>query len=364
MNQVKTLKIGVVGTGFGEKVHIPGFKHHPQTEVIAVYNRNLDKAKAIAQTHQIPHPCDRLEDLLSLPDLDAVSLATPPFLHYEMGKQILKAQKHLLLEKPTTLKTSEVTELYDLARENQLIAIPDFEFRFVPAWQLLAEYLQQEYVGKKYLIKIDWLVGGRSNPQRAWNWYSQAAKGGGVLGAVGSHSFDYINWLFGPVQRLCSYLTYAITQRPDPLSNGVLKPVDSDDTNLIMLELVDGTPCQISLSSVTNHGRGHWLEIYGEKGTLILGSSNQKDYVHGFRLWAGSPDTPLTEIEIPKRLAFPEVFTDGRIAPFIRVVNTWVEAIAQHSQPVPSLQEGIYSRLLMDLTLQSQQERGWVEVKK
>lgn len=362
MNQTKTIKVAVIGTGFGAKVHIPGFQNYPHTEVIGVYNRDLSKARAIAADHQIPYPCDRLEALLSLPDLDAVSLATPPFLHYEIGKQILEAKKHLLLEKPTTLKTSEVRELYDLAVKNNLIAVPDFEFRFVPAWQLLAEYIQQGYLGKKYLIKIDWLVASRANPQRPWNWYSRADLGGGVLGAVGSHAFDYINWLFGPVQRLCAYLGSAIKERPDPQSNGELKPVDSDDTNLIILELADGTPCQISLSSVTNHGRGHWLEIYGEKGTLVLGSNNLKDYVHGFRLWKGSPDTPLSEVEIPKRLAFPQVFTDGRIAPFIRVVDTWVKAIKQNKSPVPSLKEGVYSRLLIDLTFQSQKERSWLDV--
>ena len=53
-----------------------------------------------------------------------------------------------------------------------------------------------------------------------------------------------------------------------------------------MLELADGTPCQLSISSVTYNGRGHWLEIYGDKGTLVLGSDNLKDYVHGFKFLA------------------------------------------------------------------------------
>ncbi|HEY9601590.1 MAG TPA: Gfo/Idh/MocA family oxidoreductase, partial [Allocoleopsis sp.] len=82
--QEQAIGVAVVGTGFGEKIHIPGFQAHPRTQVVAVYHRDLDKAKAIASTHDIPHACDRLEDILSLSEVDAVSISTPPFLHSEM----------------------------------------------------------------------------------------------------------------------------------------------------------------------------------------------------------------------------------------------------------------------------------------
>jgi predicted dehydrogenase len=129
-----------------------------------------------------------------------------------------------------------------------------------------------------------------------------------------------------------------------------------------MLELADKTPCQIALSSVTYNGRGHWVEVYGDNGTLVLGSDNLKDYVHGFRLMGAPVNKGLTEIEIPKHLAFSQVFTDGRLAPFIRVVDRWVEAIDLGSSLVPSLREGVYSQLLMDLTHQSFASKSWVEV--
>jgi predicted dehydrogenase len=185
--------------------------------------------------------------------------------------------------------------------------------------------------------------------------------GGGALGAVGSHAFDYINWLFGSVKSLCANLNCAIKQRPDP-NTGELKPVDADDTCLIMMELADGTPCQLSISSVTYAGRGHWLEVYGDRGTLVLGSDNLKDYVHGFKLMAALAPEALTEVEIPGRLAFPQVFPDGRLAPFVRVVDRWIGAIDAGKSMTPSLKEGVYSQLLMDLTHQSHQTKRWVDV--
>jgi predicted dehydrogenase len=330
--------------------------------VVAVYHRDLPKAQTIAADHQIPQADDQLEKILARPEVQGVSLSTPPFLHYDMAKKILQAGKHLLLEKPMTLKATETRELYHLAQTHHLTAIADFEFRTVPAWRLLAEYLQQDYVSKIRFIKVDWLVTSRANPERSWNWYARADQGGGVLGAIGSHVFDYLHWLFGPIHKLCGQLSCAIVERPDPQDNNRLKPVTADDTCLILLELADGTPCQVSLSSVTYAGRGHWLEIYGEKGTLVLGSDNLKDYVHGFRLLAAPAGKPLTEVEIPKRLAFPQVFSDGRLAPFIAIVDRWLEGIEQGQSVIPSLREGVYSQLLMDLTHQSHRLQKWVTV--
>ena len=356
--------VAVIGTGFGEKIHIPGFQEHPKTQVVAVYNRDLEKAKAIASTHNIAQACDRLQDTLSLPDVTAVSISTPPFLHYEMAKLALQAGKHILLEKPMTLTAEEARELYQLAAAKNVVAMMDFEFRFIPAWQLLAEYLAQGYVGQKRLVKIDWLVSSRADASRPWNWYAQKDKGGGALGAVGSHAFDYISWLFGSVGRLSAQLSTAIPKRPDPTSNGQLKPVDADDTCLVMLELADGTPCQMTISSVTYQGRGHFVEVYGDRGTLVLGSENQKDYVHGFHLKAAPVGKPLSEVEIPNRLIFPRNYSDGRLAPFIRVVDEWVKGIEAGKEMTPSFKEGVYSQLLMDLTHQSHETGTWVDVPK
>ncbi len=358
----RSIGVAVVGTGFGEKIHIPGFQAHPRTQLVAVYHRDLDKAKAIASTHHIPHACDRLEDALALPDVAAVSISTPPFLHYEMAKTVLQAGKHLLLEKPMTLSAVEARELYQIATAKGVVAMMDFEFRFVPAWQLLAEYLAEGYVGQKRLVKIDWLVSSRADAQRPWNWYAQKDKGGGALGAVGSHAFDYISWLFGPVNRLSAQLSTAIPERLDPADGGKLKPVDADDTCILMLELADGTPCQLCISSVTYQGRGHFIEVYGDHGTLVLGSDNQKDYVHGFHLLAAPAGKTLAEVEIPNRLAFSQTYTDGRLAPFIRVVDQWVQGIDTGKGMRPSLREGLYSQLLMDLTHQSNETARWVEV--
>jgi len=358
--QPAEIGVAIVGTGFGQKVHIPGFQAHHRTKLVAVYHRDLEKARAIAQAHNIPHACQSVEAIVALPDVQAVSISTPPFLHYDQAKQVLDAGKHLLLEKPTTLNAAEAQDLLERATTQNLVTTLNFEFRCIPSWQRLAELLAEGYVGQTRLVKVDWLVSSRADAARPWNWYARKDQGGGALGAIGSHAFDYIAWLFGPVKQLCARLSVAVPQRPDP-ATGEMKPVDADDTCTLSLELADGTPCHICLSAATYQGRGHWVEVYGDRGTLILGSNNQKDYVHGFKLWGSQKGEPLVELIIPAHLNFPKTYEDGRIAPFVRIIDRWVQGIDQGQSLSPSLQEGLYSQRLMDLAHQSHHSGQWVK---
>ncbi len=365
MSLPSPLGVAVVGTGFGQKVHIPGFQTHDRTQVVAVYHRDPAQAAAIAAAHHIPQGCSDLDRLLALPSVQAVSLATPPFLHFPMAKAILKANKHLLLEKPTTLTVNEALALYQLARDRNLRVVMDFEYRVVPAWQYFQEllaYVGTPYVGTPYLIRIDWLMSSRANPQRSWNWYARKDLGGGALGSLGSHSFDYISWLFGPVRRLQAHLSTAIRERPDPLQHNQLKAVDSDDTCLLTLELEQGTPLHLAISSVTHNGRGHWIEVYGDRGTLVLGSSSQTDYIYGFKLWGAPAGEPLQELTLPDRFAFAHAYADGRLSAFLRIIDRFVQAIDTQQEVIPGLREGIYSQLLMDLTHHSDRQGSWVSV--
>ncbi len=268
------INIAVVGTGFGQKVHIPGLQAQERIQVVAVYNQDAAKAQSIAQTYNIPHSCTSLEEVVALKEVQAVSISTPPFLHYEMAKTVLQAGKHLLLEKPTTLSAVEARKLYNIAAKQNVVATLDFEFRFVPAWQYLAELLAAEYVGQQRLIKIDWLVPSRADATKPWNWYAQKDLGGGALGALGSHTFDYISWLFGDVERLCAHLSTAVSLRPDPIS-GKIQPVDADDSCMLILELANGVPCQVTISACTYQGRGHWVESDGARGPGAFGSTNR-----------------------------------------------------------------------------------------
>ena len=353
--------IALVGTGFGQKVHLPAIRDCPGADVTAVYHRSLDKAKAIATTHNIPFASDSIDEILARPDVDGVSISTPPFLHYEMARKVLNAKKHLFLEKPITMDANEARALQTLAEHQGVKIAVNFEFRFVPAWMQLKAMLEQNFVGKPRLIKADWLVPGRADPQRAWSWHASKTLGGGTLGSIGSHAFDYISWFFGPIKSLQAKLLTTITERPDA-NTQELKAVDADDSCTFTIELESGSLCQVSLSSATYNGPGHWVSVYGDRGTLILGSDNPKDYVHGFTLRGSQFGSELKEIPINPAFEFEKTHPDGRIAPVTRVFKEWVTAIQNNTPLTPSIVEGVESQILMDLARVSDQEGKTLEV--
>jgi predicted dehydrogenase len=173
-----------------------------------------------------------------------------------------------------------------------------------------------------------------------------------VIGALGTHAFDTLAWLIGPVGSVQALNSVSIPERPG--TDGAMRAVDAEDVSLIQTTLQwEGrsdcsVPAQVNLASVARHGRGCWLEVYGSKGTLILGSENQKDYVHGFSLWLATSGEPLRSIQADADLAFPTTWSDGRVAPVARIQGWWAESMRSGQPMIPGLMEGVASRLACD----------------
>ena len=128
--------------------------------------------------------------------------------------------------------------------------------------------------------------------------------------------------------------------------------MDAEDIALIQLELEDRlgrrVPAQRNLASVTRSGRGCWIEIYGSEATLVLGSGNQDDYVHGFQLWMARPGEPLRPVPPDPALVFGRTWEDGRIAPVRRLIGWWATSIRQRRPMVPGLSEAVSSQRCCD----------------
>jgi hypothetical protein len=345
------LRVAVAGLGFGEKVHLPALHDCPLTEPVALWHPRRERLEA-ASGHGLA--CyDDFAALLAAPGIDAVVIATPPAPRFELARQALLAGKHLLLEKPVALTADQVQELQRLALAQRRCVAVDFEYRAVPLFQQLAALLRQGVLGEPWLIRLDWLMSSRADAGRPHSWYSEQAGGGGVLGALGTHAFDILHWLVGPSLDLDARLSTAIHERPMADGSGRLVQGDAEDIALIQMRLqaADGrpVPTQLSLASVCRGGRGCWLELYGSDATLVLGSDNQADYVHGFQLWQARPGEPLRPLAPDPALAFPRTWGDGRIAPVRRLIGWWAEAIAAGRPMIPGLAEAVASQRCCDL---------------
>ena len=345
-----------MGLGFGEKVHLPALRDCPLTEPVALWHHRPERLQQACTASGLPG-FERYDALLDDPRVQALVIATPPEPRFALAQAAIAAGKHLLLEKPVALEASQIEELQRQALAAGVTVAVDFEYRAVPAFQQLAALLEQNAIGTPWLVKLDWLMGSRADANRPWNWYSQRAAGGGVLGSLGTHAFDTLHWLLGPARQVSCLRSMAIPHRPLTDGSGRLAAVDAEDIALLHLELETAQglplPAQVSLASVTRPGRGYWIEVYGSEGTLVLGSSNQSDYVHGFQLWRSQQGGPLEELTPDAGLAFAHTWPDGRVAPVRRLIDWWAKAALEGRPMRPGLSEAVHSQLICDRALQA-----------
>jgi len=351
----RPIGVAIAGLGFGEAVHLPALRSLDGIKPLALWHPRRDKLDPACASHGL-RGYDDWDALLDDPSIDGIVIATPPEPRFDLARRALEAGKHLLLEKPVALHAHEVLELQRLAMEKRCSVAVDFEYRAVPLFMQAARLLAAGAIGTPWLVKLDWLMSSRANPSRPWSWYSAAEQGGGVIGALGTHAFDMLAWLVGPIDSLHALHHTAIRERPN--GDGGMAAVDAEDVALIQAQLLQGdgsekVPAQVSLASVARNGRGCWLEIYGSKGSLTLGSDNQKDYVHGFGLWlAQAEDGPRT-LHADADLTFPTTWSDGRIAPVARIQSWWLDSIRSGRPMVPGLAEGLHSQRACDRSQQS-----------
>jgi len=105
-SQHPPLRVAVAGLGFGEKVHLPALRDSPLTEPVALWHPRQERLEQACRTAELPGSTD-FEALLADPKLDAVVIATPPAVRFELAQAAIAAGKHLLLEKPVALEASQ-----------------------------------------------------------------------------------------------------------------------------------------------------------------------------------------------------------------------------------------------------------------
>ncbi len=132
------LKIGVIGVGHLGKVHAKLWKEVSGVEFIGVFDENADEASRVASEHSVKSFKDISELIV---EVDALSVVTPTFAHFEVAKLAIENKKHVLIEKPITNTIAEAQELIALAKKyNVKIQVGHIE-RFNPALLALEKFI-------------------------------------------------------------------------------------------------------------------------------------------------------------------------------------------------------------------------------
>ncbi len=357
----RDLGIGVVGTGFGRIVHVPALAAVKGARIVGIASADPERSRQVARELSLPRAFASWKELVECPDVQAVTIATPPSAHEEVALAALAAGKAVLCEKPLAMDAAQAERMLRAARSAAVVHVVGFEFRELPALQLAREIVRSGDLGHLRHVNVNWVVNSWADAERRWSWRSDRERGGGTLGALGAHVFDYIEWIFGPVKTMSAHLSTLVPQRPD--EEGHLRRVTAEDYCDLQMELHDGTPVNIVLSHVAPRGKGHRIEIYGESKLLIVGSENLSDYGRGFAVWeSGVDSTRLRKIPVLESEAESDT-QDGRVAPFSRLAERFVEAVRDTRYDVrPSFEDGVRVQVLLDVAQQAHEERRWIEV--
>jgi len=109
-------RIAVIGTGWwATEHHIPALLAHPDAELVALCDANLDKARLTADAYSVPNAYASVDDLLANQRLDGAIVVTNHATHYAVAKACVQAGLHILIEKPMTLFAQQAKELVEMA---------------------------------------------------------------------------------------------------------------------------------------------------------------------------------------------------------------------------------------------------------
>lgn len=274
MSTSEGLRVGFVGSGWSDRVQIPVFRLGGLTPQ-AIASANPEHAQRVAATHQLPETYATWQELVASDSVDIVSICTPPHLHAEIAIAALAAGKHVICEKPTALNVAEAEAMLAAAQAAPgRLAIIDHELRFHPQRLHMRQLIKEGYVGSVLQARFDRLGSERLDATQPWTWWSDATRGGGVLGALGSHLIDLARWMIGRIEALTAHLQIGHLYRTDP-SIGMQRQVTADDHADLLLRFANGALGAITVSGITPGGYGMSILVVGAEGALMLDNQDQ-----------------------------------------------------------------------------------------
>lgn len=177
----------------GEVFHGPLLKAHRHFDVKAVFHRNTSKEI----THTFP-VVNSIEAILHDDAIELVIVNTPNDTHFPYTSAALKAGKHVVVEKPFTVTTSEADELIALAKKQNKILTVFQNRRWDGGFLTLQKILQEKMLGR--VVELEMHYDRYRNYIEEGSWKEENNPGTGILYNLGSHMLDQAVVLFGQPQ--------------------------------------------------------------------------------------------------------------------------------------------------------------------
>ncbi len=194
------MSVGLIGYGMaGRTFHAPVIQSVPNLRLKKVVERHTNEArKRYPWVEVVPDATAILQD----EEINLVVIATPNISHFDLARQSLKANKHVVVEKPFTTTSGQAQELIDLARQQNKVISVNHNRRWDGDFQTVKKLLEGRLLGR--LVEYESHYNRFRNYPRPNAWREEERAGSGILFDLGSHLIDQAQVLFGVPQMITS----------------------------------------------------------------------------------------------------------------------------------------------------------------
>jgi predicted dehydrogenase len=381
---MRTIKAGIIGTGFIGPAHVEAARRLGFVEMIALCEANDELAKAKAGRLNIPKAYGSVEQLLADKEIEVVHNCTPNHLHFDISKKIMAAGKHIISEKPLAMTSTESRELVRLASQSGVVHAIDFNYRYYPLVQEARAMAASGKLGEVFHANgsytQDWLF-----LPTDWNWrlVPQFSGGSRAVADIGSHWCDCIQFVSGrKITKVCADLRTIHKERLKPkkevetYAGKMLEPSDyepvkinTEDYANVLFEFDNGAAGSFTVSQCFAGRKNRlFFELAGSKCSVAWDQERPNEMWIGHREKANEllMKDPSLLSEAARAYAHypgghPEAYPDGLKNFLLRVYSCI--AGASKERDFSTFEDGHNELVICDAVLASAQSRQWEMVR-
>ena len=196
ISKKEKMGVGIRGAGQVAYEHAKAIRNNPHMFLAAVCSRSAESAGKLAHEFGDAKIYAHYEDLLADQNVDIVSICMPNYLHAREAIQAFKAQKHLILEKPTAINREELSALRQAAGKAKTRSVVSFVARWHPMLKNLRALMDRKAIGHIYYAEVDYWHGIKPTFS-SYPWIRRKEFAGGAMITGGCHAADIARYLKG-----------------------------------------------------------------------------------------------------------------------------------------------------------------------
>ncbi len=263
----ENVRFGIVGCGVIGQIHAEAINGLPGAQLVAVADSVPEQTHKLAQKYQV-RAYDSLPEMLESEELDVVDVCTPSGLHGAQAIQVMRAGRHVIVEKPMEIRRDRIEEMLQVQRETGRKMAVISQHRFDPASIQVRKLVEEGAFGRLVMgnAAIPWWRSQQYYDSGAWRG-TWELDGGGILMNQSIHSIDLLQWLMGPVKSL-----YAFTDT-------LVHRMETEDVAVAVLRFANGALGTIAATTGAYPGVTTRIEVFGDKGSAII-ENDRLGYLH------------------------------------------------------------------------------------